>query len=332
VMQPRLLDLSAVVHGTESMLSRLLGPDHRLDLRLVPMLSCVRADPGQLEQVLLNLVLNARDATPPGGSIRIETMSCMLDDEYMRRHVGVEIAHGAYNALIVTDSGHGMDRETQARVFEPFFSTKPIGEGTGLGLSTAYGIVKQNGGFIWVYSEPDLGTTFKVYLPAIHEPAAVGASVPAHARPLGGRETILVVEDEEMVRVLTCRMLRERGYVVHEAAHGEEALALLTTFPDRPALVLTDVVMPVMGGRELGARIGAIASDLPILYMSGFTGDDVVRRGLLEPGAPFQQKPFHPDELSQQIRGMLDARKSGGYQGGARHSPTPAAAHPEPLG
>jgi PAS domain S-box-containing protein len=308
VMQPRPLDISAVVQGTHGMLSRMLGPSHQMRLDLAPMLSSVRADPNQLEQVLLNLVLNARDAMPSGGTITVETRSVMLDDDYMRRHAGVEIPHGPYNALIVSDTGHGMEPEVQHRIFEPFFTTKPLGEGTGLGLSTAYGIVKQSGGYIWVYSEPGLGTTFKVYLPAYGDaaPASPGAN---RTTPAGGTETLLVVEDEEMVRLLACRVLRERGYTVHEAAHGAEALELLSRTPRLPDLVVSDVVMPTMGGRELGSHLRERAPDLPVLYMSGFTGEDVVRRGLLDPGVPFQQKPFHPDALAKQVRDLLDARK-----------------------
>jgi CheY-like chemotaxis protein len=308
-MQPRPLDISAVVQGTHGMLSRMLGPSHQMRLDLAPMLSSVRADPNQLEQVLLNLVLNARDAMPSGGTISVETRSVMLDDEYMRRHAGVEIPHGPYNALIVSDTGCGMAPEVQHRIFEPFFTTKPLGEGTGLGLSTAYGIVKQSGGYIWVYSEPGLGTTFKVYLPAYSDaaPASPGSS---RATPAGGTETLLVVEDEEMVRFLACRVLRERGYTVHEAAHGAEALDLLARTTQLPDLVVSDVVMPTMGGRELGSHLRERAPDLPVLYMSGFTGEDVVRRGLLEPGVPFQQKPFHPDALAKQVRDLLDARKA----------------------
>ena len=309
VMQPRPLDISAVVQGTHGMLSRMLGPSHQMRLDLAPMISSVRADPNQLEQVLLNLVLNARDAMPAGGTITVETRSVMLDDDYMRRHAGVEIPHGAYNALIVSDTGHGMEAEIQHRIFEPFFTTKPLGEGTGLGLSTAYGIVKQSGGYIWVYSEPGLGTTFKVYLPAYHE-AAPASPAADRTAPAGGTETLLVVEDEEMVRLLACRVLRERGYTVHEAAHGAEALELLSRTARLPDLVVSDVVMPTMGGRELGSHLRERAPDLPVLYMSGFTGDDVVRRGLLEPGVPFQQKPFHPDALAQQVRDLLDARKA----------------------
>jgi len=308
VMQPRLLDLNAVVQGTQGMLSRLLGSAYPLRLSLVPLLSSVRADPSQLEQVLLNLVLNARDAMPGGGTITVETGSVMLDDDYVRRHAGVDISHGPYNTLIVTDTGCGMEHDVQLRVFEPFFTTKPLGEGTGLGLSTAYGIVKQTGGYIWVYSEPGLGTTFKVYLPAFAD-LAVPPSDLVRETPSGGRETLLVVEDEEMVRLLACRVLRERGYTVHEASHGAEALELLERIPLQPDLVVSDVVMPTMGGRELGTRLRERTPGLPVLYMSGFTGEDVVRRGLLDPGVPFQQKPFHPDALAKQVRELLDARQ-----------------------
>ena len=308
VMQPRLLDLNAVVQGTQGMLSRLLGAAYPVRLDLEPLLSSVRADPTQLEQVLLNLVLNARDAMPSGGTITVETRSAMLDDAYMRRHPGVDIPHGSYSALIVSDRGCGMDRDVQLRVFEPFFTTKPLGEGTGLGLSTAYGIVKQTGGYIWVYSEPGLGSAFKVYLPSFMAAPTASRELVREV-PSGGRETLLVVEDEEMVRLLACRVLRERGYTVHEASHGAEALELLERTPMLPDLVVSDVVMPTMGGRELGTRLRERAPGLPVLYMSGFTGEDVVRRGLLEPGVPFQQKPFHPDALAKQVRELLDARR-----------------------
>jgi two-component system, cell cycle sensor histidine kinase and response regulator CckA len=308
VMQPRLLDLNAVVQGTQGMLSRLLGAAYTVRLDLEPLLSSVRADPTQLEQVLLNLVLNARDAMPSGGAITVETHSAMLDDAYMQRHPGVDIPHGSYSAIIVSDRGCGMEHDVQLRVFEPFFTTKPLGEGTGLGLSTAYGIVKQTGGYIWVYSEPGLGSTFKVYLPAFMAAPTAPRDL-VRQMPSGGRETLLVVEDEEMVRLLACRVLRERGYTVHEASHGAEALELLERTPLLPDLVVSDVVMPTMGGRELGSRLRERSPELPVLYMSGFTGEDVVRRGLLEPGVPFQQKPFHPDALAKQVRDLLDARR-----------------------
>jgi CheY-like chemotaxis protein len=203
-----------------------------------------------------------------------------------------------------------MDREVQARIFEPFFTTKPVGQGTGLGLSTVYGIVKQSGGFIWVYSEPGLGTTFKIYLPRVG--AGIGAPTNGNRPPAaeGGSETILVVEDEEMVRGLASRSLREHGYTVLEARHGTDALRQLETRPSGIDLVITDVVMPEMGGRELGRRLKSLRPSMPVLFMSGYTGADVIQRGLMDPDAPFQQKPFAPDGLARKVREMLDQARA----------------------
>ena len=213
--------------------------------------------------------------------------------------------------LTVTDTGSGMDPEVQARIFEPFFTTKPVGQGTGLGLSTVYGIVKQSDGFVWCYSEPGQGTMFKIYLPlaGVRSAPVPPASAPAELR--GGSETILVVEDEDVVRSLACRGLREQGYRVLEARHGREALDRVEERRDVIDLVISDVVMPQLGGRELGALLARIQPELPILYMSGYTGDDVIQRGLLEPGVPFQQKPFTPEGLARKVREMLDGRRVG---------------------
>jgi CheY-like chemotaxis protein len=200
-----------------------------------------------------------------------------------------------------------MDRDVQARIFEPFFTTKPVGQGTGLGLSTVYGIVKQSDGFVWVYSEPGLGTTFKIYLPRVgasHHPPLPADRTPATT---GGAETILIVEDEDLVRALASRSLRERGYRVLEARQGNDALQQLEQEPAQVDLVITDVVMPEMGGRELARRLAGMRPSLPVLFISGYTGEDVIQRGLLEPGAPFQQKPFTPDGLARKVREMLDA-------------------------
>jgi CheY-like chemotaxis protein len=208
----------------------------------------------------------------------------------------------------VTDTGVGMDPEIQSRIFEPFFTTKPVGQGTGLGLSTVYGIVKQSEGFIWCYSEPGQGTTFKIYLPLAGTRAT---PAPAERRPVelrGGTETILVVEDEDVVRTLACRGLREQGYTVLEAKHGREALEQVEQNHQRIDLVISDVVMPELSGRELGNRLGVLRPELPVLYMSGYTGEDVIQRGLLEPGVPFQQKPFTPEGLARKVREMLDGR------------------------
>lgn len=306
VLQPTPLDLGGVVRGIESMLQRLIGDRCELQIRTAPSLGRVYADRSQLEQVLVNLALNARDAMPAGGRITIETAPVMLDESYVRRRGGVQITPGPYIMLAVSDTGTGMDAGTLARAFEPFFTTKPVGEGTGLGLSTVYGIVKQSGGYVWPYSEPGMGTTFKVYLPRVAaEPGVteVGEGLPA---PAHGSELVLVVEDEDVVRQLACRTLGSLGYTVVEASHGGEALELLAAGSSGVRLVLSDVVMPGMGGRELGDRVSSSYPGIPILFMSGYTGEDVVQRGLLDPAAPFLPKPFTPDALGRKVRELLD--------------------------
>ncbi len=306
-LRPRVLDLNALVAGLEPMLRRSLRENHRLTIRLTPDIGCVRADPSQVEQVVLNLALNARDAMPEGGRILLETDVVELDPAYAARHPTLHLPTGPYLMLAVSDSGHGMDGATLARIFEPFFTTKPVGQGTGLGLSTAYGIVKQSSGFIWAYSEPGEGTTFKVYLPQV----AVRADLPGTAAataPEGGTETVLIVEDEEVVRDLASRALREFGYSVLEARHGAEALALVQRNGRPLDLVLTDLAMPEMGGRELARRLAEVAPELPVLFMSGYTGEDIEARGLLPPGSPLQTKPFSPEMLAARVRQLLDAR------------------------
>jgi two-component system cell cycle sensor histidine kinase/response regulator CckA len=307
-LRPEVLPVNGVVQDLEKMLRRVLGEDHVLELALAADAGEIRADRGQLAQVLVNLMLNARDAMAGRGRVTITTRAVVLDDRYGAHHDGVGIPRGEYVQLVVSDTGVGMDREVQARIFEPFFTTKPVGQGTGLGLSTVYGIVKQSDGFVWVYSEPGLGTTFKIYLPRV---GAGGARPPRGEAGLaarGGSETILVVEDEELVRSLASRSLREYGYIVIEAGHGVDALRQLEFRPEVD-LVISDVVMPAMGGRELGRRLASLRPSLPVLYISGYTGEDVTQRGLLEPGAPFQQKPFAPEELARKVREMLDAAR-----------------------
>jgi two-component system, cell cycle sensor histidine kinase and response regulator CckA len=307
VLRPRMVQINAVVSEMDKMLRRSLGEDKLLELRLSPDAGEIRADRGQLEQVLINLVLNARDAMTGHGRVCIETALAVWDEVYAQRHGGVDLPLGRYVMLAVSDNGCGMDADVQERIFEPFFTTKPIGQGTGLGLSTVYGIVKQSGGYIWVYSEPGEGSVFKVYLPQAR--VAPGPDEPATelvTAPARGSETILVIEDENVVRKLACRGLRDHGYQVVEAANGAQALRYIREHPQEVDLVISDVVMPEMGGRELGQRLATLDPDLPILYMSGYTGEDVVQRGLLDPGAPFQQKPFTPAGLALKIRGMLD--------------------------
>jgi two-component system cell cycle sensor histidine kinase/response regulator CckA len=307
VLRPQMVQINAVVSDMEKMLRRSLGEDKLLELRLSPDAGEIRADRGQLEQVLINLVLNARDAMTGHGRVSIETALAVWDEVYAQRHEGVDIPLGRYVLLAVSDNGCGMDPGVQERIFEPFFTTKPIGQGTGLGLSTVYGIVKQSGGYVWVYSEPGEGSVFKVYLPQARvasepdEPAT--EPVTASGR---GSETVLVIEDENVVRKLACRGLRDHGYHVVEAANGAQALRYIREHPQTIDLVISDVVMPEIGGRELGQRLATLDPDLPILYMSGYTGEDVVQRGLLDPGAPFQQKPFTPAGLALKARQMLD--------------------------
>jgi signal transduction histidine kinase/CheY-like chemotaxis protein len=307
-LRPQMVQINAVVAEMEKMLRHSLGEDKHLEFRLSDEAGQMRADRGQLEQVLINLVLNARDAIDEHGRVTIETASTVLDAAYAERHEGVNIPPGRYVVLAVSDTGCGMDPDVQTRIFEPFFTTKPIGQGTGLGLSTVYGIVKQSGGFVWVYSEPGQGSVFKVYLPEA-QPAHSTPDAPVlEPQATRGSETILVIEDEEVVRNLAMRGLRDHGYAVVEATDGADALRFVQQHPATVDLVVCDVVMPEMGGREFGQHLALFDPDLPILYMSGYTGDDVVQRGLLDPGAPFQQKPFTPGALASKVRTMLDQR------------------------
>jgi PAS domain S-box-containing protein len=306
-LQPQVLEVNAVVSDMEKMLRRSLGEDHVLELQLSPDAGQLRADRGQLEQVLINLVLNARDAIVHHGRVSIQTAAAVWDEVYADRHGGVALPLGRYVMLAVSDTGSGMDPEVQARIFEPFFTTKAIGQGTGLGLSTVYGIVKQSGGYVWVYSEPAQGSVFKIYLPAAQpEPQPAQTTPGQQEPPAGGSETILVIEDEDVVRNLACRGLRDQGYSVIEARNGVQAIQYIEQQPGTVDLVISDVVMPEMGGRELGESLARIEPSLPVLFMSGYTGEDVVQRGLLEPGAPFQQKPFTPASLATKVRAMLD--------------------------
>jgi PAS domain S-box-containing protein len=308
VLQPQILDLNTTIRDLEVILSRALGEDRAVRLHLSPNLGQVRADPGQLEQVLINLTLNARDAMDAGGRLTIETMNVVLDQAYVAGKSVESLEPGEYAAVVVTDTGHGMDRATLGRIFEPFFTTKDVGEGTGLGLSTVYGIVKQSGGYIWVYSEPGLGTTFKLYFPLVAQ--SQEASVPQTPTP-GGRveEVVLVVEDEPMVRSIMARTLRDCGYGVLEAANGREALAVMEAHEGRIALIVVDVVMPDIGGRDMANRVAQRWPDVPVLFTSGYTGLDVVRRGLLEEGREFVQKPLAPEALARKVREMVDAKQ-----------------------
>ncbi len=305
VLAPQVLDLNGIVREVEPMLRRLIGED--IDLVTAPArgLGAVKADPGQMKQVLLNLAVNARDAMPQGGKLTIETDNVALDEQYARLHP--DVAAGAYVMLAVSDTGVGMAEETRSRVFEPFFTTKASGKGTGLGLATVYGIVKQSNGAISVYSEPGLGTTFKVYLPRVVEPAETAApSTLAGVR--GGSETVLLAEDNEMVRTLTCEILKRQGYTVVEARHGADALDIARRYHGPIHLLLTDVVMPEMSGPELVSRLGPIRPQMKIVYMSGYTADAIDHQGMLDHGIEFLPKPVGVDTLVRKVREVLDGR------------------------
>jgi PAS domain S-box-containing protein len=309
VLQPKVLDLNAVVTNVAQMLQRLIGEDLQLVLSLNAALRQVKADPGQLEQVLMNLVVNARDAMPTGGKVIVETANVELSGEYASRHRAVQ--SGAYVMLAVSDNGHGIDLETQKHIFEPFFTTKELGKGTGLGLSTVYGIVKQSGGNIWVYSEPGHGTTFKIYLPRVNEAIKLEKDCPAHTSLPKGSETILLVEDELMVRNIARETLEMNGYKVLEAANGSEALSISGPYGETIDLLLTDVVMPGMSGKELAGLLSSSRPETKVLYMSGYTEDAIVHHGVLEEGILFLEKPFVPDALALKVREVLNQKVCG---------------------
>jgi PAS domain S-box-containing protein len=301
VLQPKVLDLNSVVGEMERLLRRLIGEDVRLVVSQEPHLGRVKADPGQMEQVLMNLVVNARDAMPRGGSLLIETRNVELDDAYVRSHAGAQ--PGSHVLLAVSDTGHGMDAETQRHIFEPFFTTKKPGKGTGLGLATVYGIVQQSGGFIAVYSEIGRGTTFKVYLPRV-EGAVQTRPAPSPQRARGS-ESVLLVEDETSLRELTTELLEASGYHVQAAADGAEALAMSRRCGDPVDLLLTDVIMPGMTGRELAERLLSEHPETRVLYMSGYTDDAISQHGVLEHGVKLLSKPFTEEALTRKVREAL---------------------------
>ncbi len=303
VIQPRVVDLNQVVAGMEHMVRRLLGADIEVTVLRAPDLGRVRIDPGQVEQIVMNLVVNARDAMPRGGKLTLQTNNVHLDAQYAADHHGV--VPGLYAMLAVTDTGHGMDRETQARIFEPFFTTKERGKGTGLGLSTLFGIVKQNGGHVWVYSEVDRGTTFRVYLPRTDEVERTVSAQPPPLGGVGGVETILLVEDDEQVRAAARSTLRRLGYTVLEAAGAGDALLLSEQYSARIHLLLVDLVLPRMAGPDLARRLVATRPGMKVLFMSGYTSEAATQHGLLDSAFMFLQKPITPDSLSRATRQAL---------------------------
>jgi CheY-like chemotaxis protein len=310
-IEPRVLDLNDLILDTGRLLQRLIGEHIELDIHPAPDLGLVKVDSGQIEQVLVNLAINARDAMPDGGKLTIETKNAQLDDLYAQQHLGMSI--GTYVLLAISDTGVGMDAEVQSHLFEPFFTTKAAGKGTGLGLATCYGIVKQHGGAIGVYSEVDHGTTFKIYLPRAVAPLTDSPRRDdANGLPRG-LETVLLAEDEASVRALAARVLRAQGYTVLEAANGDEALALVLAREPVEAtidLVLTDVIMPQIGGRALADRLVALLPGVKVLYMSGYADEAIVHNGRLEPGIAFLHKPFSPAALARKVREVLDDRAS----------------------
>jgi PAS domain S-box-containing protein len=311
ILNPTPVRVNSVVENLRPMLARLIGEHIVVETKLGEGIGSIMADVGQLEQVLINLAVTARDAMPDGGRILIETAQVTLDGRHAANHVAQErtvVLPGRYVMLAVGDTGTGMSRDVQARIFEPFYTTKDAGKGTGLGLSTVYGIVKQSGGHVWVYSEPGHGTVFKLYFPQVSGAMATPLGQGVVADSAGGSETILLVEDEDALRGLARRILGRQGYHVLESRNGREALERAAQYDGPIHLVLTDVIMPEMSGRGLVERLRAVRPRAAILYMSGYTDDDVVRRGLFEPGSRFVQKPFVPDELLRIVRSALDAR------------------------
>ncbi len=306
VFELEVFDLNEEITDLKKMLQRLIGEDVRLDTFLTPKLGKIKADQAQMQQVIINLAVNARDAMPRGGKLTIETADVDLDESYVREH-DVKLEPGPYVMLSVSDTGIGMDKETQDNIFEPFFTTKEKGKGTGLGLATVYGIVKQSDGYIWVYSETGKGTAFKIYMPVVQEEAVSKKEKQVSSEQLKGSETVLLVEDEQYVRNLLGRVLKQYGYTVLEAQDGEEAMNLSAHYKDRIHLMVTDVVMPGMSGRELADRLKAFRPDMRVLFMSGYTDDAIVHHGILDSEVYFIQKPMSPKALARKVQEVLNA-------------------------
>jgi nitrogen-specific signal transduction histidine kinase/CheY-like chemotaxis protein len=303
ILEPKVLDLNDVVKDMEKMLTRLIGENVKLATQLDPNLGSVKADPCQVEQIIVNLIVNARDAMPRGGSVTIETANTTLDDQTVLKHLSV--LPREYVMLAVTDTGTGMDQETQRRIFEPFFTTKDVGKGTGLGLSTVYGIVKQSGGYIRVISEPGQGTTFKIYLPRMDDSTTATVETQEISVPRGS-ETILLVEDEDVVRGLTKKILMQAGYNVLDAKGGEEAIRMCRAHHGPIELLVTDVVMPELSGKEVADRLLELRPTIRILFMSGYTDEAIIQHGVLDANVEFIQKPFTWIALTRKVRDVLN--------------------------
>jgi two-component system, cell cycle sensor histidine kinase and response regulator CckA len=306
-MQPRVMNVNSAVLQTEKMLRRLLGEDIELKLILGEDVGNIKADQNHIEQAIVNLTVNARDAMPEGGRITVETANVHLDETYARTHLGMK--PGDFVMLAVSDTGFGMDAETRRRLFEPFFTTKEQGKGTGLGLATVYGAIKQLGGDIWVYSEPGTGTTFKLYFPRVVEDTVQQPADTLAAAEAPHTETILVVEDEQAVRDLTVKILQKLGHTVLAAANGADAIEIAGHYGDTISLLLTDVVMPNMSGRQVAEHLLILRPGLKVLYLSGYTDNTVVHHGVLEDGVEFLPKPFSREALARKIREVLDPQE-----------------------
>jgi len=308
VLSPRVINLNDIVLNLDALLRRLIGEDIEVLTVPAPDLGTVKADPGQIEQVVMNLSLNSRDAMPRGGKLTLETSNAVLDETYARGHQPVE--PGRYVMLAVSDTGTGMSEQTLTRIFEPFYTTKEVGKGTGLGLSMVYGIVKQSGGYIWVYSEPNQGTTFKIYLPRVDQPAEDAGAEKQPASVSRGTETLLLVEDDPQLRELSSSVLKHYGYNVLVAATPEEGIAISQANHHDLRLLVTDVVMPRINGRQLAERIQKVCPRIRVLYISGYTDNAIVHYGVLDPGLWFLPKPFTLSALVAKVREVLDSPSS----------------------
>ncbi|MGP8246017.1 MAG: PAS domain S-box protein [Bryobacteraceae bacterium] len=305
VMQPVVVDVNRVIAHAEKMLRRLIGEDVELELSLSDSLGPIRADPNHLEQAIVNLAVNARDAMPGGGRLRIQTTAVTLDEDFTRTHPALR--PGPFLRVDVSDTGHGMDEATIAHIFEPFFTTKERGRGTGLGLATVYGMVQQTGGDVQVTSQPGHGSTFHVYFPTVTESLSAASERPP-AGAGAGFETVLVVEDEASVREFTAKILRELGYQVLTASGGDEAIRVSDAYSPEIAALITDVIMPGMSGRQVADELKGRRSGIKVLFVSGYTGDVIAEHGVLETGVDFLAKPFHLEDLARKLREVLDRR------------------------